>query len=192
MDAMDAAANKAKEGNSNDMDLQTSVSDKRARDLEEPLPPETTVEGNNEKRPRAEALEIAYQVDLDVVRKNAQWWSPELKPRDKAPQSSVAEGVKSAVSAWVADGRKRVLGQGLLPDEEKVHADLVQEANLRELAARITRSVMRVMSRRRLRKRGGYRLGKWRMGRKASRPDSRPRAFSAKTFRKVSWNPQAA
>ena len=152
---MDAAANKAKEGNSNDMDLQTSVSDKRARDLEEPLPPEATVEGNNEKRPRAEALEIAYQVDLDVVRKNAQWWSPELKPRDKAPQSSVAEGVKSAVSAWVADGRKRVLGQGLLPDEEKVHADLVQEANLRELAARITRSVMRVMSRRRLRKRGG-------------------------------------
>ena len=40
-----------------------------------------------------------------------------------------------AASAWVADVCNRVVSQELLPDEEKVHADLVQEAEPKDLAA---------------------------------------------------------
>ena len=73
LESMDAAEKKAKDGSSNDMDLSTSVSGKRTRDLEEPMPTEPTAEGNNEKRPRWGVLEIALKVDLDAVRKHTQW-----------------------------------------------------------------------------------------------------------------------
>ena len=58
-----------------------------------------------------------------------------MKPQVEGLQSSVVEGADGAISAWVADGCNRALGQRLSLDYEKLHADLVREGELRELAA---------------------------------------------------------
>ena len=85
----------------------------------------TAAEGTTGKRPRSEALEIALAVDLEVVKGHAQCWNPELKPQVDVHQSSVAEGVDGAISAWVADERNRVLRQELSPEEEEETAEFV-------------------------------------------------------------------
>ena len=38
-------------------------------------------EGNTEKRPRGEALEVELAADLEVAKEHALWWNPELIPR---------------------------------------------------------------------------------------------------------------
>ena len=59
----------------------------------------TAVGGTNQERPRSEALEIALPVNLEVEKKHAQCWNPELEPQVEAHQSSVVEGVDGAASA---------------------------------------------------------------------------------------------
>ena len=48
---------------------------------------------------------------------------------------SSGEGLEAAVSAWVADERNRVSGQELPEEEAAAHAELVQEAEKKELGA---------------------------------------------------------
>ena len=43
------------------------------------------------------------------------------------------EGVDGAISAWVAGACNRISGQELTPEEDEVHADLVEADKLREL-----------------------------------------------------------
>ena len=59
LEAMAAAANKAKGGSSNDMDTSTSVLDKRARNLGDPTDIGTSVDGDTEKRARGGVRERA-------------------------------------------------------------------------------------------------------------------------------------
>ena len=58
-----------------------------------------------------------------------------VESRLEARQSSVMEGVDGAVCTRTGDGRNRVSGQELVPEEERTHADLGKEGKLRELAA---------------------------------------------------------
>ena len=59
---------------------------------------------------------------ISVVQERAQRWNPAPRPPEESPQSPVVKGVGGAISAGVVDERNRVLGQGFLPGEEKVHA----------------------------------------------------------------------
>ena len=111
--AMDSVGRRATEGAANDMDTSSSVSGKRTRNMDEPLASEPTEMGINGKRQRWHAPETALAADMSVVQEHAQWRNPALKPQVEAPQSSVAEGVDGAISAWVADECKRVLGPEL-------------------------------------------------------------------------------
>ena len=52
------------------MDTTTSVLGKRAWTTDETMDTGTVVEGNMEKRPRSEALEITLAVDLDLVKEH--------------------------------------------------------------------------------------------------------------------------
>ena len=70
---MDAAETRTQEGRSDDMDTSMDVLGERARITEESMDTGATKGGNIEKRPRGSALEIALAVDLEVVRKHAQW-----------------------------------------------------------------------------------------------------------------------
>ena len=45
------------------------------------------------------------------------------------------EGVDGAISAWVAGECNRILGQESTPEEDEVHADLVEADKLRGLDA---------------------------------------------------------
>ena len=63
---------------------------------------------------------------------HAQWWSPDLKPKFEANQSSVVEGADGAISAWVADERNHISGQELRAGVEEMHADLVNAGKTRE------------------------------------------------------------
>ena len=58
-----------------------------------------------------------------------------MKPQVEALQASVVEGADGAISARFADERNRASGQELSLDEEQMHAELVREGKLRELAA---------------------------------------------------------
>ena len=82
------------------------------------------------------ALAAAPAVDTSVVKEHSQLWNPAMEPQVEAPQSSEVEGVDGAISAWLADECNRLLGQALSLDAEKMHADLVCERKLREMAAR--------------------------------------------------------
>ena len=72
---------------------------------------------------------------MSLVQEHVQWRNAAPKPQVEAPQSSVAEGVDGADSAWFADECNRVLAQELSPEDEKMNAGLFQEAKLRDLAA---------------------------------------------------------
>ena len=93
-------------------------------------------DGSTEKCPRSEALEIAFAVDLEVVKEHAQWRNPEFKPRVGAHQSSVAEGVAGAAPAWVVHLHSRVLGRELSSEEAGRYAELVKAAKIEEPGAR--------------------------------------------------------
>ena len=76
--AKDSVGRRATEGAANDMDTSSSVSGKRARNMNEPLASEPTQMGINGKRPRKHAPETALAVDMSVVQENAQWRNPAL------------------------------------------------------------------------------------------------------------------
>ena len=101
------------------MDTPTSVLGERAGAMGETMDIQVAVEENIEKRPRRAALDVAWAVDSEVAQANAQWRNPELKPQVEAHQSLVVEGEAGAVSAWVAEGRNRVLGQELSLEGEQ-------------------------------------------------------------------------
>ena len=65
------------------------------------------------------------------------WWksNPELKSRADAIQSSLAEGVDVAISAWVSDERNRVSSQELREEEEELHRGLLRDTNVQDLDA---------------------------------------------------------
>ena len=57
-------------------------------------------------------------------------------PFQTDPSESVAvDGMGPAISAWVADGRKRISGQELAEEEEELHKNSVSDAKERELSA---------------------------------------------------------
>ena len=58
-----------------------------------------------------------------------------MRPQVEALQASVVEGADGAISAWIADERNRASGQELSLGGEQMHAGLVREGKLRELAA---------------------------------------------------------
>ena len=93
----------------------------------------TAMNGNTEKRPKSEALEIELAADLEVVKVHAPCRNPGPKPQVKAHHASAAAGADGAVSAWVADGCDSVLGQESLPGEKERHAELVRAEKLKEL-----------------------------------------------------------
>ena len=62
---------------------------------------------------------------ISVFRERTQRRNPASRPLVEAPQYPVVKGVGGAISAGVVDKCNPVLGQGLLPEEEKVHADPV-------------------------------------------------------------------
>ena len=103
----------------NGIDAPTSALGKRSRTPVEAMDAGEAADGNIERRPRGEALEVALSTDLEVVKEHAQWRNPELKPTVGSNRSSVAEGVDGAVSAWVAGECDRVLGQELPPGAEE-------------------------------------------------------------------------
>ena len=135
LEAVDAVESRLPEGATNDMDTSSSLSGKRARNTEDPLASEAPETGKNGKRPRGDALVAALAVDVSVAQAHAHWRNPARKPQVGAFQSPVVGGVDGAFSAWVAGERSRVLGQKLSPEEAKIHAGLVHEGKLRELAA---------------------------------------------------------
>ena len=75
------------------------------------------------KRSRGDVPATTLAAYLAVVQTHAQWRFPDLKPEIEAYQSSVAEGVDGAVSAWVEDERNRISGQELPLEGEEAHAD---------------------------------------------------------------------
>ena len=75
------------------MDTSMSVLSKGTRTMEETIDTGTGVGGNTEKRPMCDALEIAFAVDVEVVKEHARWWNPALKPQVEVPHSSVMGGV---------------------------------------------------------------------------------------------------
>ena len=54
------------------------------------------------------------------MRGHAQWWNPELKPREGASRSPGVEGAGAAISASVADERNRAQAQKLSEEAESV------------------------------------------------------------------------
>ena len=64
---------------------------------------------------------------------HAQWRNPESKSKLDATQSSVAEGVDTAISDWVTVERNRVLVQELSGEEEKLRGDLARGAEVKEV-----------------------------------------------------------
>ena len=58
------------------MDTSTSVQDKTPRSKGDTMDMGTEVDGNTEKPPRSEALEVAAAVDLEVVEGRTQWRNP--------------------------------------------------------------------------------------------------------------------
>ena len=60
------------------------------------------------KRCRVGGRHVAFVAEKEVAKEHAQWWSPDLRSRLDATQSSA---VDSAISAWVAEDGNRVLGQ---------------------------------------------------------------------------------
>ena len=66
---------------------------------------------------------------------HAQWRNPESKSKLDATQSSVAEGVDTAISDWVTVERNRVLVQELSGEEEKLRGDLARGAEVKEVHA---------------------------------------------------------
>ena len=99
--------------------------------------------------------------------------NPAMKPQVEALQSWAVEGADGATSAWVADESNCVLGRELSLGEKKRHVDLAHEGKLRELAAwkslMFVRNETRVTCRRELRKPNGFLVGRWLIGRNASR-----------------------
>ena len=73
--------------------------------------------------------------DLAVAQEHAQWWSSDLKPKIEASQSSVAEDVDGAISAWVADGRSSISRRELTREKSELRADSVEAGKPRELEA---------------------------------------------------------
>ena len=125
--------------------------------------------GAGRERSRGGAPATKLAAYLAVAQAHAQWLSPDLKPTIEARQSSFADGVDGAISAWVAAGRNCILGQELTPEGEGVRADLVEASKLRELGAGEKFDVLspreacevqkQIAQTRRVPK------GKWRMGR---------------------------
>ena len=122
--AMSAAAKETAVGSSNEMDTSRTGTADGAMKMG------IEAEGGNEKPESSEAFEIALAAGLEAANERAQWWNPELQPQVEARQSSVAEGVHGAASAWVADECNRALGRELSPEEEGQHAELVQAAKI--------------------------------------------------------------
>ena len=114
------------------MDTSSSAVGKRDRSTADPTNIEISSHVAEGKRSRADAPAATLAAHLAVAQAHAQWWSPDLKPKIEASQSSVVEGVDGAISAWVADECNRISGQDLTPEEEEVHADSVEAGKLRE------------------------------------------------------------
>ena len=60
-----------------------------------------------------DALGSAFVADKEVAKEHTQRRNPELMPRQGATRPSVVEGAGNAISARVAEGRGRALGQEL-------------------------------------------------------------------------------
>ena len=77
---------------------------------------------------RVEDRHLALVVDKEVIQEHAQRWDPGMKVHWDATHASPLEGADTAISAWVADQRKKA-------DEEEVYWKLVSAATEHELAA---------------------------------------------------------
>ena len=86
-----------------------------------------------DRRYRADASRAALVADMGVVKEHAQCRNPGLKWKVGATQSSVAEGVDAAISAWVADACNRVSGKETSGEGGKLHAGLARDAKVEEL-----------------------------------------------------------
>ena len=87
-----------------------------------------------DKRPRRDALRVAFVVGKEVVKGHAQRWNSEFNPQVEASRSSAVEGAGAAISLWVADGCNRALAQELLGEEEMAHADRVRETKVEDVS----------------------------------------------------------
>ena len=92
------------------------------------------------KQCRVRDLRPACAAEKEVVKAHALWWHFEMKKiemqsRKDPSASSVIDGGRSVLSAWVAEERNRVMGRELTEAEERVHADLLRMAQVRELEA---------------------------------------------------------
>ena len=66
LEAMDAVGRGATKGAANDTDTSSSVLGKRTRNVDESLAIEPTEMGNNGRRPRGDALVIAFAAEMSL------------------------------------------------------------------------------------------------------------------------------
>ena len=103
--------------------------------MAEPPNIESSTQEVERKRSLGDAPATTMAVDLAVFQAHAQWWSPDLKPKMEASQSSAVEGADGVISAWVAEERNHISGQELIQKEGEMNADLIGASKLRALEA---------------------------------------------------------
>ena len=74
---------------------------------------------------------MAFVTGKEVVTGRAQWWNPDLKPQVDASRSSAVGGADSANSGRVAGECNRISGQEVSEEEERMHADVVMETEVK-------------------------------------------------------------
>ena len=69
------------------------------------------------------------------MHRQAPWWDADLKAQFNLSSAMPLDGVESAISAWVALACSQTMGPELYAQEEQLHEDLVETAEVKELDA---------------------------------------------------------
>ena len=80
-------------------------------------------------------IHLAFLVETGKVKEHAQWRAPEKKARWEVTHVSPGKGVNVAISPWAAEERRRVSGQELMGEEEKLNGGLASATQGRKLSA---------------------------------------------------------